>query len=361
MKVLSMEYCVGIPELFSLNWNRDPCVKGKEISCANRIFASKVCPVGVDFFRFPSGELRLDFAHCNLNCIPCWAKQCPHEEHFNCYQSGYGLKESFSAEEIVDRIVCRAQKLNDYVEAKKSFQIRITGGEPFFSQERWNHIVEILYILDRRVDPKQPDYSRSLGDRLHDYGPRGQPKRKRVVIQTNGILLGNLISINELTDTVRRLKRLNILLHHSIKGSKPLEFHLLTKANENLFTHQVKLISELSNVRKSLNNFDFQVVFGFFHSDKYILWNPEENKPMLTEPESFFLNEVKRNWQRTYVEPLDFRLRMIEKARTTERCLDKAILKKKSHSENRLTHKLEPLPRAGRKTRIDRTFWANFL
>ena len=357
MKIMNSEYCVGIPELFSLNWNKDPCIEGNMISCVSSDLAAKPCPVGVDFFRFPSGELRLDFAYCNLRCVPCWAKQCPHEEHFNCYQSGYGSKESFAPEEIVDRMICRAQKLNEYVEAKKSFQIRITGGEPLFSRERWNHIVEMLNILDRRLNSKQPYYSKSLDDRLHDYGQRGRPKRKRVVIQTNGISLGKIISFSDLTDTVKSLERLSILVHHSMKGSKPIEFHVLTEGNAKLFNHQVALISELVSVSKSIDNFDFQIVFGFFHSDEFILWNPQEDEPMLTEPDSSFLKEVKRNWQRTYVEPLDFRLRMIQSARTIGRCSDKGILKERTQVPKSIISQLDPLPRAGKKTRIYETFW----
>jgi len=360
MRIMKSEYCVEIPELFSLNWNRDPCIEDGKISCTNKDFASKLCPVGVDFFRFPSGELRLDFAYCNLRCVPCWAKQCPHEEHFNCYRSGYGSKESFTPEEIVNRMVCRAQKLNEYVEAKKSFQIRITGGEPLLSKQRLNHIAEVLNILDRRVDSKQPDYSKALDYRLHDYGQRSQPKRKRVVIQTNGISLGKTVSASDLMDTVGNLKQLAILVHHSIKGSKPEEFHLLTRVDETLFDHQVELISELVNANRSIDNFDFQIVFGFFHSEEYILWSPKEKEPMLIEPDSLFLKEVKKNWERTYVEPLDFRSRMIENAQTVIRCLDKGIIKERSQLRKTTIAKLAPLPCAGRKARIKNTFWKKF-
>lgn len=355
------EYCVNIPELFSLNWNKDPCVNNKVISCGDPNFQSKSCPVGVDFFRFPSGELRLDFGYCNLRCLPCWAKQCPHEEHFNCYKSGYGSEESFSPQEIVDRMICRAEKLNQYVDAEQTFQIRITGGEPLLSKKRWDHVAEVLNILDRRLDPRQPCYSKSLDKRLHGYGQRNGPKRKRLVIQTNGISLGKAISLSNLLDTVKSLKRLNILVHHSIKGSNPVEFHLLTRADEVLFNRQIESLSEFQNLSRSIGNFDFQTVFGFFHSQEYILWNPQENEPMLTEPDSAFLREVKENWERTHVEPLDFRSRMIDNARTAERCFEKGIVKKRSQLTKAMIAELEPLPCPGRKVRINDTFWRKLM
>ena len=360
MSIVNDEYCVGIPELFSLNWNKDPCIEKKVISCSVSDLATKPCPVGVDFFRFPSGELRLDYAHCNLKCIPCWAKQCPHEEHFNCYQSSYGKKENFGPEEIVNTLVCRAKKLNEYVEAKKTFQIRITGGEPFLSRQRWDHLNQLLKILDRKVNPKQPDYNKHLDDRLHDYGKRGQPKRKRVVIQTNGIQLGETIPFSDLANLTKNLEKISLLIHLSMKGSKPIEFNLITKANAEMFTNQVDSIRELFDISESNDNFDFQIVFGFFHSDKFILWNPQEDEPMLTNPDSTFLAEVIRNWKRTYVEPLDFRLRMIENAGTIAKCLNNGIVKERSQISKKIISELEPLPLSGKKTRICNTFWKNF-
>ena len=354
------EYCVGIPELFSLNWTKDPCIESKAISCSDSEFQAKPCPVGVDFFRFPSGELRLDYSHCNLRCLPCWAKQCPHEEHFNCYQKGYGENETYEPEEIVNRLVCRAQKLNEYVDARKTFQIRITGGEPFPSLKRWTHISQLLQILDRKVNPKQHDYNKHLDDRLHDYGPRGHSKRKRVVIQTNGLQLGETIQISDLINMTKKLEKISILLHLSVKGSKPVEFNLITQANGEGFNHQVGLISELVETSESLDNFDFQIVFGFFHSDKFILWNQQEDEPMLTNPDSTLLAEVMRNWERTYVEPLDFRLRMIKNAGTIAKCFNTGIVKERKQISNRIISELEPLPLSGKKTRIYNTFWKNF-
>lgn len=196
---------------------------------------------------------------------------------------------------------------------------------------------------------------------MHDYGQRGRPERKRVVIQTNGILLGKIISLSDLADTVKNLERLSILVHHSLKGSRPVEFHILTEGSAKLFNHQVGLISELVDVSKSIDNFDFQIVFGFFHSDKFILWNPQEDKLMLTEPDSSFLKEIKRNRQRTYVEPLDFRLRMIQSARTIDRSFDKGIVKKISQIPKSVISQLDPIPFAGKKVRISRTFWGKFL
>ncbi|MGA3192484.1 MAG: hypothetical protein ABSD73_08235 [Candidatus Bathyarchaeia archaeon] len=290
-------------------------------------------------------------------CLPCWAKQCPHEEHFNCYQNGYGFKASFSPEEIVDRMICRAKKLNQYVDAQETFQIRITGGEPLLSKHRWNHVAEILNILDDRLDPEEPHYSKTLDNRLHGYGKRNGPKKKRLVIQTNGISLGKVISANDFMQTVKSLTQLNILVHHSMKGCKPVEFHLLTGADETLFNRQIESIGEFEYLSKSIDNFDFQIVLGFFHSQKYILWNPEEKEPMLTEPDSSFLGEVKRNWERTFAEPLDFRSRMINNARTTERCFEKGIVKERSQLKKSTISELEPLPCPGKKTMINGTFW----
>jgi len=354
---MSSEYCVGIPELFSLNWKKDPCISGKIISCKNEHFASKGCPVGIDFFRFPTGEFRLDFAYCNLRCSPCWAKQCPHEDHFNCYRNGYGYKESFSAEEILERMVCRSVKTNEYVEKKRTFQIRVTGGEPLLSRERWNHLVDVLNSLDRRLDPKQPDYRGPLDNRLRDYGRHKQQKRKRVVIQSNGISLGDTIPVDDFTDVMKNLRNLAILFHLSVKGSNADEFGLLTKGDEKLFARQIGLISSLNETRRLAGNFDFQIVFGFFHSNEYVLWNPHENKPMLTQPDLSFLDLVKRNWTRTFVEPLDFRLRMVEKAQTIQRCLKEDIVKTRTDLSENLLSRLEPLPCSGKKLEINRTFW----
>lgn len=351
------EYCVGIRELFSLNWGADPCVDDENVCCTNLSLSSKTCPVGVDFFRFPSGELRLDFALCNLRCVACWAKQCPHDEHFNCYQLGFGSKLSFSSEEIVERMVCRAKKVNEYLEADKSFQIRVTGGEPFLSVERWNHIAEMLSFLDEKLDPRASDYEESLDKRLHDYGSRNDVKRKRVVIQTNGTLLGRTISIEDVRDVVRGLKHLNVVIHNSIKGSNPDEFRLLTRSNKALFSHQVALINELLTACESTVNLDFQIVLGFFHSENHILWNPLEEKNMLTMPDQLLLREVKRNWERTYVEPLDFRSRMVENAHTIDRCLNEGIIKKREQVTRSSIVELEPLPHPGRKVKIKETFW----
>jgi uncharacterized Fe-S cluster-containing radical SAM superfamily protein len=355
------QYCVGIPELFSLNWREDPCIQNGKLICDNSKFASKPCPVGVDFFRFPSGELRLDCAYCNLMCIPCWAKQCPHENHFNCYRNGYGSKEEFTPEELVDRILCRAQRVNEYVATEKTFQIRFTGGEPIVSRKRWNHIVETLTILDRRLNSEECDYAESLDDRLHDYGPRGREKRKRVVIQTNGVFLERIISSNDLIDTIENFERISILVHHSIKGSNPHEFHRLTRSNKSLFHAQVELIDKLVDVSESVDNFDFHVVFGFFHSNRYLLWNPFKNQPMLIEPDSRFLRKVEENQNRTYVEPLDFRPRMVLNAGTIDRCIEKGIIQRKDDVENKLIAQLEPLPQAGQKTKISKTFWNNLF
>jgi len=354
---MSSEYCVCIPEFFSLNWKNDPCISDNVISCTNEVYAAKGCPIGIDFFRFPAGEFRLDFAHCNLRCVPCWAKQCPHEDHFNCYRDGYGYKESFTAEEIVERMICRSVRINEYVKGNRTFQIRITGGEPLLSKERWNHLVEMLNTLDRKLDSKQSDYSGPLDNRLRDYGRHGQRKRKRVVAQSNGILLGNTIPVDDFMDVVKSLRNLAILFHLSVKGSNADEFGLLTKGNEKLFTHQVELINSLKEARKFAGNFDFQIVFGFFHSREYILWNPHENKPMLIEPELSFFDLVKRNWMRTFVEPLDFRPRMVEKARTIQRCLKEDIVRRKSDVSKNVLSRLEPLPCSGKKVGIDRTFW----
>ena len=354
---MSNEYCVGIPELFSLNWNKDPCKEGNQNSCTCLEFANKICPIGVDFFRFPSGELRLDFAHCNLNCIPCWAKQCPHQDHFNCYEDGYGFKETFNPQEIVDRIACRAQKLNEYVEANNSFQIRITGGEPFLSKKRWTHIAETLNILDNKLISNHPEYNEDLDERLRNYGKRGHPKRKRVVIQTNGIQLGLSISLKEITNLIASLEKISILLHLSFKGSNPTEFHQLTKGNPDWFNHQVDLIDQLCKITESNENFDFQIVFGFFHSDKYILWNQEEDAPMLIKPDKRFLEEIKKNWKRTYVEPLDFRFRMIEKAGTIRKSYEKGVIRDRNQILENVISKLNPLPSAGKKTKIINTFY----
>jgi len=354
---MSSEYCVGIPEFFSLNWKRDPCICDKVISCRNEHFASKVCPIGIDFFEFPNGEFRLDFAHCNLRCIPCWAKQCPHKDHFNCYQVGYGYKESFTAEDVLERMICRSAKTNEYVKKNRTFQIRITGGEPLFSKERWNHLTEVLNILDRRLDSKQPYYSGPLGNRLRDYGDRRQQRRKRVVIQSNGILLGNTIPIDDFIDVIRSLRNLDVLFHLSVKGSNANEFGLLTKGDERLFTHQVELINSLDDARKFTRNFDFQIVLGFFHSKEYVLWNPYENKPMLIQPDHSFLDLVRRHWMGTFAEPLDFRQRMVEKAQTIQRCLQEDIVRKKSDVPESVLSRLKPLPCSGKKLGINKTFW----
>ena len=354
---MSSEYCIGIPELFSLNWKKDPCICDKVISCRNERFASKGCPVGIDFFRFPNGEFRLDFAYCNLRCIPCWAKQCPHKDHFNCYQGGYGYKESFTAEDVLDRMICRSVKTNEYVKEDRTFQIRITGGEPLFSKERWSHLVEVLNTLDKRLDSKQPDYGGPLDNRLRDYGRHKQRRRKRVVVQSNGILLGDTIPFEDFIDVIRSLQNLEILFHLSIKGSNADEFGLLTKGNEKLFTCQVGLIDSLDEARKFAPNFDFQIVFGFFHSTEYVLWNPHKSKPMLTQPDLSFLALVRRNWMRTFVEPLDFRPRMVEKAQTIRRCIEEDIVRKKNDIPKNVLPQLEPLPFSGKKVRIDQTFW----
>ena len=145
-----------------------------------------------------------------------------------------------------------------------------------------------------------------------------------------------------------------------MKGSTPIEFNQITKANADWFTNQVDLIRRLVDTSESNDNFDFQIVLGFFHSDKFILWNPQEDEPMLTNPDPTFLAEVMRNWERTYVEPLDFRLRMIENAGTIAKCFNTGIVKERNQISKKIISELEPLPISGRKTRISNTFWKNF-
>lgn len=198
----------------------------------------------------PPYEISLRFAYCNLKCGACFA-------------SGYSWSNKCKSN---NRVVKKglADLIKDYnaitYQNKPYNWMRILGGEPFLSP---THIDYLFDFFDNICNT----------DKFQN----------RIVIQTNGILLGsnhkNSLNIlqQRLDNLYKKNKDLKIVIEISLKGSNPNEFDLITQVknqqinNQSFFQANIKAYYNLKNL--NVSNMRPTVIAGFGISESLLQGN----------------------------------------------------------------------------------------
>jgi len=219
----------------------------------------------------PPGEIVTRSAYCNLRCIPCFAYSYSWPE------------EAFKNKDVIKvplgKIIAEVQsylKNNRPIQKDSYNWFRIVGGEPFLSEACLE-----LYI----------DFISKIG--AEDCRMFGN----RVLVQTNGIILGKLTK-EDLLSKFKPIsdKNLKIILEISIKGSNPQEFGVITQCgkegSKTLYEQHIRACDNLEHVHSHISNIDWTAVAGFgigvtnlksghLKNLSYIktFYHPDTNKP----------------------------------------------------------------------------------
>lgn len=145
---------------------------------------------------FYGGIVTADTIGCNLLCAYCW--------NFKKNESPQDAKGKFYSPEEV------AEKLNILAKKHHVRQVRISGAEPFLGEASARHLVKIATLL----------------------------KNKKLIIETNGVVLGAFPAI---CDELKRCKNIDCV-RIAVKGHDCGSFERVTGAHGNALEYQIKAI-----------------------------------------------------------------------------------------------------------------------
>lgn len=148
------------------------------------------------FAEFYGGIVTADAVGCNLLCAYCWnyaKNETPEKAKGRFY----------SPEEVAD-------KLDKLAKKHHVRQVRISGAEPFLGERSADHLIKVISLL----------------------------KDVRVIVETNGILLGAIPGIVAKLALCRNLDHVRI----TIKGHDSTMFELATGANGAGLNYQLSAI-----------------------------------------------------------------------------------------------------------------------
>ncbi|WP_297212064.1 MULTISPECIES: 4Fe-4S cluster-binding domain-containing protein [Thermodesulfovibrio] len=193
-------------------------------------------------------EISLRFAGCQLKCGAC-------------YSASYSWHPCF----INSNRVVNNKTINDLVNDYNALPtgqppynwMRIVGGEPLKNQ----NYVDFLFNFLKSIQ------------NTHIFN-------NKVIIQTNGIYLGQELLGNQNTNFSNILKQhlndlkkihpqLQIVIEISIKGSNANEFQLISQSNPNLFQYNIGVYNALKNL--NISNLRPTVVAGFGINESLLL------------------------------------------------------------------------------------------
>jgi len=215
----------------------------------------------------PPGEIVLRCAGCILSCIPCFAFAYSWPSKFKTHKD----VKLVSITEISQDF--RHFLNNNKPIKENSFNwFRIIGGEPFLTEKNLDLIITFIQNIDEK-------YFKLFNN--------------RILIQTNGVLLGSLKKEDLLNKfSCLKDKRLKIVIEVSIKGSNPVEYQILTQSTEENYKKSIFATKNLEFVHQNISNIDWVAVAGFgigvtnlidgnLNKRKYIktFYHPGTNKP----------------------------------------------------------------------------------
>jgi len=190
----------------------------------------------------PPGEIVVRSAYCNLRCIPCFAYSYSWPERAGKNQDIVKVP--------VWKIVTEVQtflKHNRPVQTDSYNWFRVVGGEPFLSEAHLESYIDIISKIDAA-------YRKLFTN--------------RILIQTNGIILGKL-SKEFLLKSFKPLadRNLKVVLEISIKGSNPKEFEIITQSGKEvsrtLYEQHIRACENLEYVHSQIPNVNWTAVAGF--------------------------------------------------------------------------------------------------
>jgi len=148
------------------------------------------------FAEFYGGTITADAVGCNLLCAYCW--------NYAKNEAPENAKGRFYSPEEV------AEKLNTLAKKHHVRQVRISGAEPFLGDRSAEHLIKIASLL----------------------------KNKRLIIETNGIVLGADPSIAEKLAECENIDCVRI----AVKGHDSETFERVTGAEGSALEYQLKAV-----------------------------------------------------------------------------------------------------------------------
>jgi uncharacterized Fe-S cluster-containing radical SAM superfamily protein len=223
---------------------------------------------GLCVYKGDYNEIRWDVSGCNLRCHFCWSPASrPGETGDPC--------RTLSPDELVRDTIASIK------DPSKTF-IRFTGGEPTL---QWIGLTDVLEQLRQ-----------------------GSPHKLPILIQTNGIEIGNgHVDLDELERDIEQ----RYIVELSFKGTNKQEFSLLTGRQDKYYDDQLKGYEYLDNMSKKSKNICVVAVLGVYHSStsggsKYAFVYPRTDK-LLFENCDEWDTRFENIWRRAthrWVEPL---------------------------------------------------------
>lgn len=220
----------------------------------------------------PPGEIVLRAAHCNFNCIPCFAAGYSHAEKIRSRRS----KDIVEIKDVNGLI----SDFKNFIENRytKDFVskcnppefnwLRIVGGEPVLNVHYLKFLLEFIIGIN--------EYTKSFGE--------------RVIVQTNGFFLSSqrYEDLEPLFNIVKDFKG-KIVFEISIKGGNKKEFSIASKREEDDYFLVFNCIEHFRKLNQKFPNIDFVALAGFGPNIRFLqnssirskitLYDPNTNKP----------------------------------------------------------------------------------